>query len=296
MVPIGCRSDAGLSAPIIKRLKEADWCECIIEQLRPANFFQSYNAMAILMEHEPFDMVLCVGDRIEMNAAASAAYCNGIKIGHVYAGALGDFEQKATLDDVNRFVISLYADIAFCEDKKASYRVFKLWKVAHKINELTMEMERDFERFHIYKCGITHFDDLITDESKVPPNPYDLVLLNRTINKEIINDINCAHLRNPIFIKSNPDRGFLPINISNCYKIYDNLPRGQFLGLLKHCSRFITNSSAAYYEAPFFLKKEQFIQVGARNSAREFKRRAMGASDKIVKILKDYFKNKTNEV
>ena len=77
-------------------------------------------------------------------------------------------------------------------------------------------------------------------------------------------------------------------------EFYENLPRKIFLGLLKNCSRFITNSSCAYYEAPAFLKPEQIIIVGKRNKRRSSSFSSMGkggSSDKIIKILEKYFKN-----
>ena len=71
---------------------------------------------------------------------------------------------------------------------------------------------------------------------------------------------------------------------------YDNLPRPQFLGLLKNCRRFITNSSAAIYEAPHFLKPEQIIMVGDRNRNRPKGPFKTGASDRIVEILHEMAK------
>jgi UDP-N-acetylglucosamine 2-epimerase len=72
---------------------------------------------------------------------------------------------------------------------------------------------------------------------------------------------------------------------------YDNLPRPQFLGLLKNCQRFITNSSCAIYEAPHFLKPEQIIMVGDRNKNRPRGPFQTGASDRIVSILKEYLEH-----
>jgi UDP-N-acetylglucosamine 2-epimerase len=69
---------------------------------------------------------------------------------------------------------------------------------------------------------------------------------------------------------------------------YPNLPRPQFLGLLKNCHRFVTNSSCAIYEAPHFLKPEQIVQIGNRNLNRPRGPFEPGASDRIVAILKDY--------
>ncbi|KKK55505.1 hypothetical protein LCGC14_3073890, partial [marine sediment metagenome] len=68
--------------------------------------------------------------------------------------------------------------------------------------------------------------------------------------------------------------------------------------LLKNCERFITNSSAAYYEAPHFLREEQIIMVGARNKNRTpvlTNNKGTPASELILKHLKNYWRNKNEE-
>jgi len=277
---MGCRSDAGLSAPIIRRLKEAKWCECTTYQLDPKHFFDNILDFGVYLSLNKPDLVLCVGDRVEMASAAYIVYNKQIPIGHVYAGAMGDTSEKVTLDDINRFAISLYADICFCEDEAATNRVHDLWAIIGKARGITLDL-------NIHEVGITHMDDLEVDEELVPPEPYDLVLVNPTLKKERIEPIISG---NVIILRPNPDKGFL---VSQSLNVYTDASHSQFLGLLKNCQRFITNSSSGYYEAPFFLKEEQIIWVGQRNSARrEYKRLEMGASEKIVKILKDYNKNK----
>jgi len=67
-----------------------------------------------------------------------------------------------------------------------------------------------------------------------------------------------------------------------------SLPRPQFLGLLKNCKRFMTNSSCEYYEAPLFLKPEQIIHIGERNKERGSKYADMkikNATKNIIKAL-----------
>jgi hypothetical protein len=138
---------------------------------------------------------------------------------------------------------------------------------------------------NVHVVGISHLDDLEVDESKVPVEPYNLLLFNR----ESLQATDWAALVTKgkcIQIGGNPD-GVIP-NMADAF--YPNLPRPQFLGLLKNCQRFITNSSAAIYEAPYFLKPEQIIMVGDRNKNRPRGPFQTGASDRIVEILKEYLK------
>jgi len=201
-----------------------------------------------------------------------------VKIAHVYAGVVND--PITTFDDINRHCISLWADLCFCEDEQSRKLVESLWI---KINKLTS----DHWENHTYNVGITHLDDLEIDESLVPNEPYDLVLYN-----PVKYDLNGAEFRiseperKMIAIGPNPDPNPLKEFVEYTY---DNVPQPQFFGLLKNCERFITNSSAAYYEAPYFLKPEQIILIGNRNKNRSTpKTLETGASDKIVKILKEF--------
>ena len=277
LVPIGCRSDEGLSAPAIRRLREHFDVEVL--HLAPQQFHASYGLTECCIQHGEPDLILITGDRVEMCAAAAAAFHNKVPIAHFYAGIIND--PICTYDDVDRHCITLWSDIQFCEDRCSAIRVNML-KSACELPQKNAP----------YVVGISHLDDLEVDESKVPGEPYDLVLFNRApfeskqVGISLGMELDPTHMI--IQIGGNPDgeKGAL-----FCHgKYYGNLPRPQFLGLLKNCQRFITNSSAAIYEAPHFLKPEQIVMVGDRNKNRLRGPFQTGASDKIVEILKEYLK------
>jgi len=264
LVPIGCRSDEGLSAPVIKRLCKHFEVETI--HLVPQDFEASYSRMnEILKRH--FDLVFITGDRVEMCAAAAAAFHNKILIAHFGAGVTND--PITTFDDVDRHCITLWSDIQFCED---GYSKAETEALLHSI-----------KKSNSYVVGITHLDDLKVDESKVMKEPYDLLL----INAEPLG-ITPNHIKErfAIQIGGNPDGGVSFIGDI----VYPQVPRSQFFGLLNQCQRFITNSSAAIYEAPHFLKPEQIIMIGDRNKNRPIGPFKTGASDRIVKILQEFLK------
>ena len=263
IVPRGCRSDWGLSDPIIKRLKEAEWCEVIVIDLNPASFGDSYFKTKSLILHFEPDLFLAIGDRIEMCAATCAAFHTSVPIAHYGAGITN--YPIATLDDINRHCITLWSEILLCEDYEAEMTAFKILDSIGKANNIR-------KNFHI--IGHTHIDDIEVDESLVPSDPYDLVLYNpTTMYKEDVSSI-ARDLNNVIWIGSNPDPNYLEnklLDYTYDYEYYENLPRPQFLGLLKNCKRFISNSSCTYYEAPLFLKPEQIIIIGDRNCKRSSK-------------------------
>jgi len=309
LIPIGCRSDEGLSAPVIKRLQKEDWCEVKIVRLEPQDFMCSYQIMDIackaknhvgVYNQKKPDLVFITGDRVEMCAAAAAAFHNKVKIAHFYGGVVND--PKTTYDDTDRDVISLWADIHFVESCNAAWKVHKLkgyhseyFKVCSKLQSLG-----------IHIVGISHLDDLEVDELLVPRlkdpvgisyidnlksgdliQKYDLLLLNKEIYSYNFAGYSKCLDRLQIQIGGNPD-GIVEPQEGAIY--YENLPRAQFFGLLKNCQRFITNSSCAIYEAPHFIKPEQIVWVGDRNRNRARGPFQTGASDKIVTILKEYLK------
>jgi UDP-N-acetylglucosamine 2-epimerase len=98
-----------------------------------------------------------------MTAAAAACFNNNVPIAHVYAGVNNNI---ATLDDINRHIITAWSDIQFCESQEAVYRA----------NDIMTAVGKSIKNAHL--VGITHLDDLEVSEAMVPDVPYDLVLFN----------------------------------------------------------------------------------------------------------------------
>jgi len=181
----------------------------------------------------------------------------------------------------------LWSEIQFVESNKCRFN----------INELLYRINK---KPNCYVVGATHLEDLEIDESLVPNEEYDLVLYNPTTLKKDYNALFIKE-RKLIVIGKNPDPDVF--NSITSPPDYDNLPRPQFLGLLKNCTRFITNSSAAIYEAPYFLRKDQIIMIGDRNKNRTqfIYEKSHGikteklASEKIVDVLKKWWREKFYE-
>ena len=275
LVPVGCRSDAGLSAPVIKQLK--NYFEVDTIQLEAQKFGMSYTIMENRLKASHYDFVLIVGDRVEMCAAASAAFHNKVRMGHFYAGV--ENYPVTTYDDVDRHCITLWSDLQFCESKECCLNVARL-KDYH-ISD-SFKHDKQLEGLGIYNVGISHMDDIDTKCKYKNVLPYDLVLINsEPIGKKHFSFTGVPG-RKIIQVGGNPDGNTPRVDGA---EYYTNLPRNNFLWLLGHCQRFITNSSAAYYEAPFYLKPEQIVLVGSRNCNRTPVPLTPGASYRIARIL-----------
>jgi len=293
LVTQGCRSDKGLSDPIISRLL-GKRCAVRVLDLIPADYEKSYLVMDdYLKMHEKPDLVLITGDRVEQCAAATSAFLNNVKIAHYGAGITNTI---ATYDDILRHTITLMSDIQLCENVAAQWVV---WDVMKAVG-LTPNS---------YNTGTTHLDDIIIDESKVPTvkphwidgdgytRRYDLILYNTPTKCDYSADI--AAIREligdsySVLVGGNPDGNAETELCEWVDEWHENLPRPQFLGLLKNCTRLITNSSVAYYEAPHFLQPDQIILIGERNKNRAKVEVAPGGSDKIVEVILDYAETHT---
>lgn len=272
LVPIGCRSDEGLSKPIINRLIRSESFYVYSPKLySPGKFMlTTIEIESLALDQWKPDIIFITGDRVEMTAWAAWAFHNNIPIAHYYGGVVND--PIVTYDDINRHCISLWSTLQFVESKIALMNIEFLFRVIHK--------EPDCEL-----VGTTHMENIVLDYDYVPKGEYDLILINPTTLS--VDGIELWKTeRKEIIIGSNPDGKFPFI------PTYENLPRNQFLGLLSKCTRFITNSSSAIYEAPYLLNPEQIRMVGDRNRNRlgEFyKHPKYLASELIVKKLKKWW-------
>lgn len=279
-----CRSDTATTRPIIEKFSKLDWVDCWEISLTPADVIASYKSVSSFLQEHHIDLLYASGDRSEMFGAVMAAFYHHVPVAIYGSGITNTI---ATYDDINRHAMCLYADICLVED-------FKSYSIVRRLHDTIGKTGVVIETVgNLYLEGL---DDV--DESLVPDEPYDLVL----VNPETLGDItvrSTTYYNKQIDIGCNPD-GLAPENITGNIQIayYKNLPRSQFLGLLKNCTKFITNSSSAYYEAPAFLKPEQIMMIGKRNKGRstptEWKQEYK-TSDRIIDIIEKYWVNKQNE-
>ena len=193
----------------------------LLENLRNVEF----------VSYEEAEIVLCIGDRKEIFELAYKAFIDNKKILHYYGGIVSKY--LTTYDDYLRHCIRILADVVWTENKKTAKIVKKIFKLINK-------------KAIIKVVGSNHLIDIgQLDYSKVPNEPYNLILYN-----------------NPTKIKE-------ILICPNIDKSYASLPHNQFLALIKECEKFYTNSSAGVYEAPFLIKKDQIIWLGKRNRGRK---------------------------
>lgn len=221
----------------------------------------------ILEEYNP-DIVLISGDRGEHLMTSIACSHMNIPVAHIQAG-----EVSGNVDGNVRHAITKLSNIHFCSNRDAFERVRKLGE----------------EDFRIFNVGASQLDELFDTEF---PTKNILTKLNIQKDKDICLIIHHSttdesgvsdkqtkilfdSLKNfdliKVVIMPNSDAGSLKIRKvieeekSKIY-VYYNLPRQDFIALLKECKFMIGNSSCGIIEAPIF--KKPVLNLGKRQNKR----------------------------
>jgi len=224
--------------------------------------------------YEEADYILACGDRKETFDFVLERFRENRKIIHLWAGEIS----QGTHDEVYRHAMTIMSVMQLCTNDTAKDRVERLCAAIDKTPNCVV-------------VGNIMLDNLEVDESAVPAGDYDLILYNPPTNlspdgiQAEIDQIVKMATGKFIWVSPNGDSGS---NLVNQYVTIKNLPRPIFLGLMKRCKRFISNSSSIFYEAQFLLEPEQIVQIGARNESRESGKADMeinNASDNVKKAL-----------
>jgi len=290
-VSTGNRAEEGLLRPVMDRIEKHPDMELLVWRISDSDpIDEILRASEDYFENVKPDIALLPTDRKEMLMVAIAAFFTGIPIIHFHAGDINP--TGSSYDETIRPMISLMASCWLCNGEESAENIKNLLDAVCRTTG------------DVYNVGSTAFDDIEVDDLLVPDRPYDLVVYHPpTATPEVIpkelEEIEHLLKKNHRFVfwgypnSDEPGSGMIVEHIKSVkqrrgddmIEVFNHISRPLFLGLMKHCSRYITNSSSAIYEAPMFLKEEQIIHIGYRNAKRVFCKIEPGASDKIIKIL-----------
>ena len=185
------------------------------------------------------DLVLLLGDRYEIFAAATSAYTLGIPIAHIYGG-----EVSGNIDDAFRDCITRMSTLHFCATPDAFDRIGHI--------------KRSSER--IYRVGALGCEDLVPVLDKKYPGTLLILFHPNTLMNEsflpLSNVLKERKEEGKIFILPNCDAGGMKISDYikgkfQSYVISKHIERNKFLDLLSNVKAIVGNSSAGIIEAPF---------------------------------------------
>lgn len=228
LIVSGSRADLGLLHCPSKRLEE-DGFELFNNMLHGFSYENAFTHVQHWLEVIKPHVMLILGDRWEILAAATAAHLQRIPIAHIGGGDV----TEGSYDDAMRDCISRMATIHFATSFASAARLVSLgYRNVHLVGN----------------PGVDYIMHEAWQREREIAEPYVLVsyqpeTLDDTVDLKAVND--AIGGRNAVWISPNPDRGSERIQQGVSYS------HDRFLNLMLHCEQFIGNSSAILYEAPF---------------------------------------------
>jgi GDP/UDP-N,N'-diacetylbacillosamine 2-epimerase (hydrolysing) len=223
----------------------------------------------ILMREKP-DWMILAGDRGEQLMGAVAGSYTYTAVAHIQAGEL-----SGNIDGIARHAIGKLVHLHFASNQDAGQRLIKLGEEPHRVKVVgAPQLDELVQRKFTSKEKLKDHYDLDLDE------PY-LLVIQHPVTEEydqaeaqiqaMVAAVNRFDMLK-IWILPNNDAGseFIRQGIlrgrSSQTQIFKNLPRGHYLGLMKHCACMVGNSSSGLLEAPTFMVPA--INIGRRQENR----------------------------
>jgi UDP-hydrolysing UDP-N-acetyl-D-glucosamine 2-epimerase len=219
------------------------------------------------------DINLVLGDRDEALASSLAAYHMNIVNAHIHGGD----KTRAGIDEYNRHAITKISNIHFAVTQKSKNRILRMGEEPNNVFFTGSPSVDDIKNNRITskkqletKIGIK----FTGDEIILLQHPVTTQSENSRKEIEKIMKAIFELKRNTICISPNSDAGNNSIfqclhkySKYNFIKVYDNMPRSDYLGLLKNCGVLVGNSSSGMIEGSYF--PINVINIGIRQENRE---------------------------
>lgn len=223
-----------------------------------------------LLKQMKADFVLLAGDRGEQLMAAIVGAHMYIPVAHIQAGEL-----SGNIDGISRHAITKFAHLHFCANEDAAKRVLRMGE----------------EEDRVFNTGAPMLDEIVQGLITPPKELYKkfslkqdepiLLLAYHSVTEEVdqleqqMDEIMAAVGRaglQTIIILNNADAGSGIIRKKIVelrkpfMKIYPNLKRQDYVGLMSIASVLVGNSSSGIIEAPTF--KLPAVNIGNREKGR----------------------------
>lgn len=218
------------------------------------------------------DLLVLLGDRFEMLAAAQTALVSRIPIAHIHGGEL----TYGAFDDAIRHSITKMANWHFVSSETHRKRVIQLGENPSRVwNVGALGIE------NVLQIPLLTKQELLESLEIEDEKPLLLVTYHPETTGEIggidsvLDALALYKNYNVIFTKSNADNGGREINSKieryiqgypNMY-LFDSLGQTKYLSAVRHAEAVIGNSSSGLIEVPYL--KTPTVNCGSRQSGRE---------------------------
>jgi GDP/UDP-N,N'-diacetylbacillosamine 2-epimerase (hydrolysing) len=218
------------------------------------------------------DIILVLGDRGEMLAAAIVGVFRGIPVAHIHGG-----ERSSTVDDITRHAITKLASIHFPATEESAQRIIKMGEDPSNVFvvgapglDMIISASLIEKKTLAAKYGIDLSKPLILLLQHPVSIERDDAGMQMEATLQAISELKLP----TILIYPNADAGGREmIEVIKKYQtlpflsVYKNIPHMEFLSLLNVCSVLIGNSSSGIIEAGSF--GIPVVNIGTRQEGRQ---------------------------
>lgn len=251
--------------------------DCINMSFSEADHYSVTKGMGVLLQglaetlkREKPDWLILAGDRGEQLIGAIAASYTYTPVAHIQAG-----ERSGNIDGIARHAIGKLVHIHFASNEDAANRLLGLGEQDFRIFNVGAPQLDEIKNGDISE--ISHINNLLGFDIKsgallciMHPVTEEAELASiQTLN--LVKALNEFDLKK-IWIMPNNDAGghlvrqVIQENRNSDCLLFDNMRRQDYLGVLKHCSAIVGNSSSGLLEAPSF--QTPCVNLGRRQSDR----------------------------
>lgn len=243
-----------------------------------------------ILEQETPDIILLAGDRGEQFIAAMAGAHMNIPVAHIQAG-----EVSGNIDGLTRHAMARYVHIHFAANEDAAERLRQSGEQAFRIHNVGAPQLDEFMQEEYTPI------EAIQQKYNINPETPLVLVLQHSVTEEFAD----AEKQMEITLAAVSELGYqTTVVYPNCdagstaiqraihkyqrpnIKVYRNLPRSEFIGLMKAAAVMVGNSSAGLLEAPTF--KLPAVNIGRRQRGRVQGANVINAEhekDKIIKAI-----------
>jgi UDP-N-acetylglucosamine 2-epimerase (non-hydrolysing)/GDP/UDP-N,N'-diacetylbacillosamine 2-epimerase (hydrolysing) len=236
------------------------------------------------------DLVLLLGDRVEILAAAQSAYLMGLPVAHLHGGEV----TRGAVDDAIRHCITKFSRYHFVSTAEAATRVRQLGEDPATIFQ-TGAPGLD----NVNRLSLLSREALSEDIGFALDDPYVLVTYHCatahhheiTAPPALLNALDRFPGYKALITKANSDAGGLRINAAlddyaarhpGRVHVVTSLGQLRYLSAMKHCAAVIGNSSSGLFEAP--LLKRPTVNIGDRQDGRLHAASVVSCADDVEAI------------
>jgi UDP-hydrolysing UDP-N-acetyl-D-glucosamine 2-epimerase len=220
------------------------------------------------------DILVLLGDRFEILAAAQAAMIARIPIAHIHGGEV----TYGAYDDAIRHAVTKMSYIHFVTTEEHRKRVIRLGEHPNRVYNVGAPGIENIVRMSLLsKKQLEELLGISLEEPVFLITHHPTTLSANPIEgtEELLEALNNFKNATMIFTKANADNNGRKINaLISAYvsqdphkrKLFDSLGQLRYLSLLKYANVIIGNSSSGLIEAPYL--ETPTVNIGSRQSGR----------------------------